>query len=417
MTLVERVSRALPDVRFGVACSGGADSIALLYLAVEAGCDVVCVHVDHGLRPDSHLDAAFVEDACLRLGVAFDGVKVSVPDRPSMEASAREVRYAALEELARVNSLDVVATAHTLDDQAETVLLRATRGGSVAGIAPRRGIFVRPLLDVRRGELRTWLTERDITWLHDPTNDDLAIERNWTRHVLLPQLRERRPGVANVLGRLAQRTAEDEAVLDVIAHDVFGRAEVDDSGVLVRDASDLPRAIFRRVVRLAFREMGTEATESDIDALLDSARVRTRGVHAWFDGDLAFVHDPVAPPLAVRLREGVIDAPEWGVRLRLGDGREPAWRWRTTATSGEIVIRSRRPGDRVRTNAGTKKVHDVLIDAKVPRALREVIPVASDPDSAVAVVGLTTSPDAGAFYVDAEPLDATWSKRAVWKRA
>src|SRR5438067_12084026 len=108
MTLLERV--VLPDVRFGVACSGGADSIALLHLAVEAGCDVVCLHVDHGLRPESGLDAAFVEDACLRLGVAFDGTRVTVPERPSMEAAARDVRYAALEELARANGLDAVAT-------------------------------------------------------------------------------------------------------------------------------------------------------------------------------------------------------------------------------------------------------------------------------------------------------------------
>ena len=157
MTLDERVARALPTGRFAVACSGGADSIALLHLAVGSGRDVVVFHVDHGLRPDSHLDAEFVEEACLALGVAFDSMRVTVPDRPSMEASAREVRYEALEELARVNGLDVVATAHTLDDQAETVLLRATRGGSLAGVTPRRGIIIRPLLDIRRGELRSWL--------------------------------------------------------------------------------------------------------------------------------------------------------------------------------------------------------------------------------------------------------------------
>lgn len=416
MTLLERVLSALPDVRFGIACSGGADSIALLHLAAEVGSEIVCLHVDHGLRPDSQLDAAFVEDACLRLGVPFDGVQVHVPERGSMEAAAREVRYEALEELARVNGLDVVATAHTLDDQAETVLLRATRGGSLAGIAPRRGIFVRPLLDVRRGELRAWLTERDIAWRDDPTNEELSIERNWTRHVLLPQLRERRPGVANVLARLAERTAEDEALLGAIAQDVFDRAEIDDSGVLVRDASELPRAVVRRVVRLAFREVGAEATESDVEALFDASRIRTRGVHAWFDGDLAVVHDPVPQPLALRLREGVIDAPEWGVRLRLGDGHEPAWRWRTNAGSDAIVIRSREPGDRVRTKAGTKKVHDLLIDAKIPRALRDLVPVVSSDDAAVAVVGLSSSRDDGAFFLDAEPLDATWSKRTVWRR-
>jgi len=412
MTLVERV--VLPDVRFGVACSGGADSIALLHLGVEAGCDVVCLHVDHGLRPDSGLDARFVEDACLRLGVAFDATRVTVPERPSMEGAAREVRYAALSELARLNGLDTVATAHTLDDQAETVLLRATRGGSLAGIARRRGIFVRPLLDVRRGELRAWLAERNIVWRDDPTNDALTIERNWTRHVLLPQLRERRPGVATVLARLAERTSEDEALLDGIALDVFDRAEIDDNGVLVPAASDLPPAIVRRLVRLAFRELGIEATEHDVETLLRSQRVRTRGVHAWLDGDLAVVRDPVPPPLALRLREGVIDAPEWGVRLRLGDGRQEPWRWRTTLAGDEIEIRSRRTGDRVRTSVGTKKVQDVLVDAKIPRALRDLVPVASADGSAVAVVGLAASSE-GSSVLDAEPIDATWSRKVVWK--
>jgi tRNA(Ile)-lysidine synthase len=413
MDLLERVDRALPSGRFAVACSGGADSIALLHLAVELGRDVAAFHIDHQLRADSHADATFVEDACLRLGVPFDATRVSVPAGPSIEAAARDVRYAALEELARGSGIDAVATAHTLDDQAETVLLRATRGGSLAGITPRRGIFIRPLLAIRRGELRSWLVAEGIAWREDPTNDDLTLERNWTRHVLLPQLRERRAGVAHVLARLAARSAEDDALLRRIASDEFARAEIDDNGVRLRGATDLPRAILRRVVWMAFRELGVAATEGDVQALLDAWRVRTRGVEAWLDTDLVVVRDPVPQPLALRLREGVIDAPAWGVRLRVSDGSDPAWRWRTFASSDELVVRSREPGDRVRTSGGTKKVHDVLVDAKIPRALRDLVPVVAGEES-LAVVGLTRSPERSTVVLDAEPLDATWSRKVVW---
>jgi tRNA(Ile)-lysidine synthetase-like protein len=168
------------------------------------------------------------------------------------------------------------------------------------------------------------------------------------------------------------------------------------------------------VIRPAYRERGTDATEHNVEALLRFERVRTRGLHAWIDGDLSVIRDPVAPPLAVRLREGVIDAEEWGVRLRLGDGRDAAWRWRTTITSDAIVIRSRRPGDRVRTSAGTKKVQDVLVDAKIPRALRDLVPVLTADDSAVAVVGLTSDPSPSGLVLDAEPLNTTWSRKVVW---
>jgi tRNA(Ile)-lysidine synthetase-like protein len=132
------------------------------------------------------------------------------------------------------------------------------------------------------------------------------------------------------------------------------------------------------------------------------------------------VRDPVPVPSEQPLpRDGCLDAEAWGVRIRLGPLDAPAWRWRCAVpdVAGPLVLRPRRPGDRVRTKAGSKKVQDVLVDAKVPRPLRDLVPVVADPASALAVVGLTTSPHPASLVIDVEPASPSWSKRSPWTRA
>jgi tRNA(Ile)-lysidine synthase len=187
-----------------VACSGGADSTALAVLLSRAASrlaltSVTLAHLDHALRPDSAADAKFVE----RLGARL-GLRVTVERHPvkrrrgeSPEAAARRVRYAFLESAARVAGANVVVTAHQMDDQAETVLLRMLRGTGVkglAGIRPvralRRGLrvrLVRPLLPFRGARLREWLTRWDEKWVEDPSNVDGNV-RSRLRHKAIPVL-------------------------------------------------------------------------------------------------------------------------------------------------------------------------------------------------------------------------------------
>jgi tRNA(Ile)-lysidine synthetase-like protein len=202
-----------------------------------------------------------------------------------------------------------------------------------------------------------------------------------------------------------------------VAADVFARADTDENGVVLRGAADLPRAIARRVVRLSFRALGADASDTDVEAVLAGRRLRTKSIEAWCDGDISFVRDPLPAPDPIAVTSGVTCAPEWGLRLRVGNGDGPSWRWRCTLPASSVVIRARRAGDRVRTHGGTKKVQDVLIDAKIPRPLRALVPIACTDEAAHAVVGLTKTPDAGPFVLDAEPLEATWTKGAVWTLA
>jgi tRNA(Ile)-lysidine synthase len=430
MKLEDRLAMSLD--RFGVAerdllgaaVSGGADSVAMLHLLANRG-RVHVVHVDHGLRPDSASDARFVEDLARQQGLECTVMRadIRIGRGESVEAVAREARYHALAEAAQRLRLRWVATAHTLDDQAETVLMRALRGagtGGLAAIAPARGAFVRPLLEMERGELRSWLEERNLEWREDPTNEDTSFERNWIRHELMPLIDRRRPGARKSLARASTLARSDERVLDALADDVFTRAQVDDAGVLFEDLDMQPAAIASRVLRKACWQLGEEPSYADVSRLLDGSRARCGALIAdRLPEGLALVRDPLPVPSELILANdnGEFALTDWGIRVRVGPASPPAWSWRAQFPANGAVIRSRRPGDRVRTTGGSRKVSDVLVDAKVPRVLRDLVPIVANRAGAVAVVGHNVPAAASGMVVDVEPHEPSWSRAAVWSRA
>jgi tRNA(Ile)-lysidine synthase len=412
MTLRERLAAAIAALgvrdgdRIGVACSGGADSIALVHLLAARG-NVVVLHVDHQLRDDSGEDAVFVAATAEQLDLPYAGTTVTVElsPRTSVEAAARDARYTALKDMARDQGLTHVLTAHTLDDQAETVMLRLMRGDTLDAIAPCRDIFVRPLLDVARAELRDWLTTNGVAWREDPTNDDQRFERNWVRHALLPLMHERRPGVAAVLARAAERAVVDDRALGAMAQLFLEDADVDDVGVFLPATADVPLAVLVRAARTTFRRLGLDPRASEVEAVvrLTHGRVRCRSIDVWrIDGGLAFFTTPTRLPAPIALRGGDrVSSHQWGIRLHVA-----------TDAAG-LVIRSRRPGDRVRTSGGTRKVQDVLVDAKVPRPLRDLVPVLAADGRALSVL---SRPFEGAYsgVFDIEPYNQTWSRAKAW---
>jgi tRNA(Ile)-lysidine synthase len=225
--------------------SGGADSLALLALAVQAGCDVTAVHVDHGLRSGSAGEAEVVRSAAERWGAGFAALRVEVPPGPNQEARARAARYAALPAGA--------LTGHTADDQAETVLLNLVRGAALDGLAgmdPAR----RPLRRLRRSETRGLCRELGLAPVADPSNDDPAFRRNRVRHELLPLLSaiaER--DVVPVLARQADLARDDARVLD----DLAAALDPTDAGALAA----APAALARRAVRAWLRAGGPGGAE------------------------------------------------------------------------------------------------------------------------------------------------------------
>lgn len=178
--LLGRCALPAPGTAVTCAVSGGADSLALLVLAVAAGCTVTAVHVDHGLRPGSVDEADVVADAARRVGARFERVAVAVGDGPNLEARARAARYGALP--------PDVLTGHTADDRAETVLLHQLRGAGPAGMAGIARSPQRPLLDLRRADTEALCAHVGLQPVHDPSNDDPRHLRNRVRHELLPLL-------------------------------------------------------------------------------------------------------------------------------------------------------------------------------------------------------------------------------------
>lgn len=192
------------------AVSGGPDSLALLVLAVRAGCEVTAVHVDHGLRPGSAAESDIVAVAASRYGAAFRAEAVTVPAGPNLEARARDARRTVLPADA--------CTGHTLDDRAETVLVNLLRGAGATGLGALRPGPRHPILALRRSETRALCASEGLAPVSDPSNDDARFVRNRVRHEVLPLLADvsgRDP--VPILARQAELMADDADLIAVLA--------------------------------------------------------------------------------------------------------------------------------------------------------------------------------------------------------
>ena len=255
-----------------VAVSGGADSLALLHalrvLSRPRRWDLAVLTVDHGLRPGSAADAAFVADHAKSLGLPARVLTLAPADLEAHqtagpEGAARAARYAALWPAADDLGCRWLATGHTLDDQAETVLLQLLRGtgpDGLAGMAVRSGRLLRPLLTTRRAETRAACAAAGLDWREDPTNAEDGPLRNRVRHRLLPLLEELRPGATRALARTAALAADERDWLArLVAEALATTLEGADAGTARLDPealAGLPVALARRVVREAARRAG-----------------------------------------------------------------------------------------------------------------------------------------------------------------
>jgi tRNA(Ile)-lysidine synthase len=270
-----------------VACSGGADSLALLSAAVfecrRAATRVVGAVVDHGLQPGSEQHTSQVVAQLAALGVdETASVRVTVDSGPAgIEAGARQARYAALSQLAEHLGAATVLLGHTRDDQAETVLLGLNQGSGgrsisgmrrdfrVGGPGPDSGPrFVRPLLDLTRAQTEAACLAEGIAWWDDPHNRDPRFVRSRVRHTVMPVLeRELGPGVAASLARTGHLLRDDLDALDDIATAELAGHDFA-TGVAVRAIEQLPRAVRTRVLRTAALQAGCPARELTHDHVL-----------------------------------------------------------------------------------------------------------------------------------------------------
>jgi len=281
----ERHRLLAPGDRVAVAVSGGSDSVALLLLLTELaeslGLQLCVAHFDHRWRPESAADAAWVAALAQKLALPFClGRAPDAPPPGNREQVARRLRYAFLHSLLASGDATRIATGHTADDQAETVLLRLLRGAGatgLAGILPARDgtTVVRPLLFARRQELRHWLQARRQAWREDPSNVALDRRRNLLRHRFLPELEAAfNPALVERLGTVAELArAEEEfwAAYLVPLRDRFFQPTPQGSRASRADLQALPLAVRRRLLRAAIARLKGDLRQVDfagIEALV-----------------------------------------------------------------------------------------------------------------------------------------------------
>ncbi|PUA82750.1 tRNA lysidine(34) synthetase TilS [Nocardioides currus] len=298
IALVRRGVRAVlepldPGATVVVACSGGADSLALLSATVfearSRALRVVGVTVDHGLQPGSAEHAGDVVAQMASIGADETMTATVVVDAAGVgpEAAARQARYAVLEEVAQRLPAALVLLGHTLDDQAETVLLGLARGSggrSLAGMRRGFDVFARPLLDVRRDDTLTACRVEGLEVWEDPHNADPSFTRVRVRRTVLPLLEEELgPGVARALARTADQLRDDTALLDDLADALLAEVAGPD-GLSVPRLADQPPALRRRVVRAAALAAGAPPAELFHEHVLavDALLTHWRG-QKWID--------------------------------------------------------------------------------------------------------------------------------------
>ena len=423
-----------------VGVSGGVDSLALLYalhtLRHQLDCQLHVAHLDHGFREDSAGDAVYVAEQADQLGIPISSIRIDVPQlmwdqKLSAEVAARQARYQFYECISKRIGATKIALGHHRGDQAETVLMNLLRGAGASGlkgILPvREGKFIRPLLAFSRKEIEDFVAQLGLQPRCDATNYQLNYLRNRVRLELIPALeRAYNPNIQSVLNQTAELLQVESDYLEMIAHDAFQACRIES---YTPDTVVLDRRLFRqhhlalrrRILRLAVAEVfgeirdlyfnhfesmlnliDGEAPNSALDLPNGGAfrraynRVliqKAADSHPPFEYEVAVPGHTPLPRLDAEMIATVVEHPiNCAVADKFPDGKFQAV-FDLDRLQLPLMLRQRRDGDRFHPFGmrGTKKLKDLLIDAKIPRQKRGRIPVLMSGDEIIWVVGYRTS--------------------------
>lgn len=407
-----------------VGLSGGADSVALLTmlarLAPGRGWTVRAAHFNHGIRGiGAEEDELFCGDLCDAMGVVFYSETADVPayareNGLSIETAGRLLRYDFLDRVAKRTGCGYIATAHHMDDNAESIMLHLIRGSGLAGLTgmkPKRDNIIRPLLNCRKEELEAYLEHEGILYRTDETNLIPEGSRNRVRLDIVPYLEKHiNPAIVPTLCSMAELLAQDEAYLSEQARKAYESAKCED-GLIRREVAKLPYPIKTRVIRMALSDAGAvvDIERVHIEAVAELLEARTGArlmlprVEAWTSYDLIKFGTPQrVEEFEIPLREGLISTPLGLFRVKALEGTEGFVKDRNVAfldidklreLGADPVIRTRLEGDRFRPVGapGRRKLKDYLIDRKVERAERDEIPLIACGSEVVFVTGYASS--------------------------
>lgn len=376
------------------AVSGGADSVALLFglylLREKLNITLEAAHFNHQLRgEESDRDARFVQALCARYDIPLHiGQAQVVAGKKGLEAAAREARYAFFKTLT-----GKIATAHTADDNAETLLMHLIRGTGLkglGGITPVHGRIIRPMLSVTRADVESFLNEYYVNYIEDSSNNTDMFLRNRLRHHVLPLLKAENPRFAENLSQLALRLRLDEEFLACQAQQA--------GGATVSQLRQMHPAVRSRVLETFLRENGVHEPEQTHIAMVENLVFSKKpSAKACLPGGVTVCRSYDC--LAVPDKSGVLEERELPCP---GQINLPGFRVRcvpaqkilntpdtfTVTVSGKVYIRCRRSGDTITLPGGTKSLKKMFIDRKIPAAQRMQIPVLADDAGVLGVYGI-----------------------------
>lgn len=404
------------------AVSGGADSMCLLHwlneVKDEYSLRLQAAHYNHRLRGDeSDRDEVFVRERCREWNIPLicGGGDVSAQAArlgKGVEETAREMRYAFLQESARQIDADRIAVAHNANDNVETMLLHLIRGSGLTGLTgmlPRRDNIVRPLLTTTRAAIEEYCTRYGVPYVQDSTNADDAYSRNRVRHRIIPELTALNPRFVENSVKLLERLREDEDYLiaQIGAMDASVRKEGDGIAVPAAVIANMPQALAPRAVRRLLAQAGQENCAAvHLESVVALCRSEDPSAQISLpDGLIArreysdlvieFVeNEPEIPqPVSVNV-DGKTVYGDTGWSITCCRSVCPETNLKNPASfflacdkiAGAPVLRPRQTGDSIKLpGRGTKTIKKLLIDGKVPRAARDLLPVLADEDGVLAL--------------------------------
>ena len=413
----------------GAAVSGGPDSMALLHclcsLAPLFSCTVACVHFEPGLRGRESLDDAdFVSRWCEENGIPFYMSAADVPALSgewgmSEETAAKRARETYFNGLVENGDVDVIATGHHSDDNAESVLMHILRGSGIdglKGIAPRNGNFIRPLLCASREDILAYVRENGIPYVEDKTNENAEYTRNFVRNILLPQIRGKiNPDVSGALNRLSMIAEKDSAFIFSEAEKGYASCSETDGDKIRIDAGRLlalPPAVAYRVLKIACAKLHVtqDIEKVHVDAVMRLAEKNRTGTCVNLSNHLCAELE--YGTLVIRFTGRKADHSfcvnfdaEAKTELKNGDyvtcdevpqcdfsNRDPDTAYvDADRLPPRLKLRTRYAGDRITPlgSGGSKKLKDYFIDKKLTREEREKVPLLADGNNIVWAAGYT----------------------------
>lgn len=402
-----------------VAFSGGKDSVSLLYalknISEKLSFSVVAAHINHGIRTTADRDLSFASDFCKKNEIEFYCDKADIPKisknlGKGIEETAREVRYELLQNLAKSAGAELIATAHNMNDNAETVLFNIARGtglNGVSGITERRDNIIRPLLGFTRAEIEDYVNCCSLENVEDETNEDTTYTRNYIRHKIMPLFEKVNPNVVKNIHRLSQTAKQDTDLLDLLAKE--GKTA---------DINDHSSIKARKIANDFFVLNGKSLEKTHIDSVLDAVEKSKCSKKRLYislpsnleavisDGDYMIIKtenktdSEVISPALVELKQGFNDFGCWRVFIgeykpeKIDDcayNEEIIYNYSTLCAldfdkiSKCVHARNRRQGDHFICNGINRNIKKCFIDKKIPLEERDKIPVICDDEGIIFV--------------------------------